>query len=460
MQKIVIIGGGLSGTLLTINLLRYTRENVLLDITVVDKNPPDMLGYAYSTNQDFHLLNVPAHKMSAFADSPGDFVNWLTTAGLPYESGSFVPRKIFREYILDTLQKELNRKKGNIHYRFLQHKAMDILSSERLLVLDSGAKIPFDKIVLALGNFKPASLRLADTRHLRHPAYFASAWEPGLFRDLAQTHDVLIIGTGLTMVDTVLELEQRGHKGHITALSTHGYTPASHLENTPAYSFHERETEGISTTLEALKMVNRHFKKARQQNISWHAVIDAIRPYTQQIWQNFPATEKIRFMEHLRHIWGVARHRMPGECAKVLHQLMAGGQLSITAGKINAIHINTDNSLSVDYLARSTKKQCALIAHMIVNCMGPEPDYEKLDDPLIRNLLEKRLMRTDKLRLGIDCTPEGIVIDGTGALSPCMYTIGPPARGALFEITSVPEIRMAALRLARLITAEKNELVY
>lgn len=162
-------------------------------------------------------------------------------------------------------------------------------------------------------------------------------------------------------------------------------------------------------------------------------------------------------MEHLRHIWGVARHRMPPECAERLQQLLAGGFFSIIAGRIRSIRSNLTGCFYVTYDERSSKSQFTLEADTIVNCMGPESNYFRLKDRLVGNLLKKGLIRTDKLQLGIDCTPEGIIIEKNGDLSPYMYTIGPPAKGTLWEITSVPEIRAAAVALAGMMNQAVNQ---
>ena len=41
----------------------------------------------------------------------------------------------------------------------------------------------------------------------------------------------LLVGTGLSMIDTVLTLHHQGHAGKIYAVSRHGLLPLSHSEN-------------------------------------------------------------------------------------------------------------------------------------------------------------------------------------------------------------------------------------
>jgi uncharacterized NAD(P)/FAD-binding protein YdhS len=456
MQRVVIIGGGLSGTLLVIYLLRINRQP--LDIIVIDKNPPGTLGVAYSTDEDFHLLNVPAGKMSVFPDKPDDFLNWLKASGYSYHGGSFVPRRIYKKYIQNLLASELSATRTISRYTFIQEKALDIHAGERLLMLESGRMIPFDKLVLAIGNFNPAGLPIADKSYLDHPAYFGSGWDHHLFGNVGENMKILILGTGLTMVDTVLTLKRRQHFGSIIALSTHGLTPMAYRESIP-YPISDLPSHSITTCLKALTIVNSHIKKAKQQGVSWHSVIDAVRPFTQQIWRNLPVTEKRIFMEHVRHIWGVARHRMPLECAHELYELIKQELLSIVAGRIRSIRENSA-IFSVEYQQRQTGKKISIEVDLIINCMGPEQNYRKLQDALIRNLLRRSLIRTDELQQGIDCTPEGVIINEKGVPSSWLYTIGPPMKGILWEITSVPEIRIAALKLAELILLAKGQLVF
>lgn len=442
----------MSGTVLAINLLRINRQRQL-DIVMIDRNPQGKLGQAYATDKDFHLLNVQAGKMSAFPDEPDDFLNWLKASGYSYESRSFVPRKIYKVYIQNLLDFEVRIKRGVSHFAFIKDDAVDIHAGERLIVLESGRAIPYDKLVLAIGNFSPAKLPIADKSYLNHPAYFGCGWDHHLFDNLAKNKKILILGTGLTMVDAVLCLKRRQHFGSITALSTHGLIPMAYKESNPYY-ISDLQPDCITTCLKALTIVNRHIKKAKQQGVGWYSVIDAVRPFTQQIWRNLPLAEKRIFMEHVRHIWGVARHRMPAECADELYEVLEQNLLSVVAGRIRSIRENSA-IFSVEYHQRQTGKKMSIEVDFIINCMGPEPNYQKLQDPLVRNLLRRSLMHTDDLQLGIDCTPEGAVIDEKGLSSSWLYTIGPPMKGVLWEITSVPEIRIAALRLAELVLLAK-----
>lgn len=458
MQKIVIIGGGLSGILLSIHLLRNSDYQPS-DIILIERNSPGQLGQAYSTDEPHHLLNVAAYKMSAFNDSHDHFCNWLSDNNYHYHDHTYVPRKIYRCYIQDLLKSELERPAQKGKYTFIQDTAVDITAGEQMVLLASGRKIPFDKVVLAVGNYQATSLPLPDNAYQKHPGYFASAWGDSLYRDLAANKRVFIIGTGLTMVDTVLSLHAQQHQGSITALSTHGFIPSPHQPSAP-YPLSGEYFSKTNTLQAALNIVNSHLKKARKQQIAWHAVIDAVRPYMQQIWTNLPNAEKKKFMEHLRHIWGVARHRMPPECAQVIHQQLAQQKLSVLAGRIKGIRLNTAGGFDVTYQERGTREQHTMIADIIINCMGPESNYTKIQDPLIRQLLTKGMIQTDALKLGINCTPAGVVIDNEGKQSPCMFTLGPPAKGILWEITSVPDIRVAAARLADLISSKKDTYAY
>ena len=78
---IVIIGGGFSGTLTAVHLLRRgfgTAGRLVL----VNRSGAMARGVAYGTTSDVHVLNVPAGRMSAFDDDPDSFVRFVRARGV------------------------------------------------------------------------------------------------------------------------------------------------------------------------------------------------------------------------------------------------------------------------------------------------------------------------------------------------------------------------------------------
>lgn len=69
-NHILIVGGGFSGTLLAINLVRHGTARVSL----IERGPARMAcGSAYGVAHEDHVLNVPAANMSAFPDDRHHF---------------------------------------------------------------------------------------------------------------------------------------------------------------------------------------------------------------------------------------------------------------------------------------------------------------------------------------------------------------------------------------------------
>ncbi len=91
-----------------------------------------------------------------------------------------------------------------------------------------------------------------------------------------------------------------------------------------------------------------------------------------------------------------------------------------------------------------------------INCTGPDHDYARSQDPLLQQLLRDGLIACDPLGLGLVVDDAWRVIDATGAVQPQLSALGPPTRGAAWEITSVPDIREQVAELAGRLLAEQN----
>ena len=112
MYTITIIGGGASGSLLLINMLKYYDDS---DITIkwIEQSGEFGIGVAYSTDKDYHILNVPANSMGLYHDYANDFYEWLLKKGYAYSEHDYVPRKIYGDYIKENLFH--SKKLSNLH---------------------------------------------------------------------------------------------------------------------------------------------------------------------------------------------------------------------------------------------------------------------------------------------------------------------------------------------------------
>ncbi len=79
-----------------------------------------------------------------------------------------------------------------------------------VLRLHGGGNLQIRKVVLALGNFSPGNPPVADGAFYESPRYYAYPWADEVLPDLLDTKSCLLIGSGLTMVDWVVSLNQAG----------------------------------------------------------------------------------------------------------------------------------------------------------------------------------------------------------------------------------------------------------
>jgi uncharacterized NAD(P)/FAD-binding protein YdhS len=446
MQRIAVIGAGLSGTLLIINLLKRNNQHKV-HVRWIDREDENHLGPAYSTDEDY-LLNVPAEKMGAFAEDPGHFLKWVWSKNITAKEGDYLPRKLYRRYILEILE-EAKKPNGNIILKRILGEATDIKTGDgKATVFVKGyGDFQTDKIVLALGNPPPKHPVTDDLAYLKDKRYVQVPWKADVFDNLSEGDNVVFVGTGQTMVDLAVGLFRKNHKGRLTAISRHGILPMSQKKCQPYPSFYN-ELERLSTISAVTRVIRKHIRIAEGNGLDPRAVIDSLRPDTISIWKNFPVEERKRFLRHLFRYWEIIRSRIPPRSEEIINELRSSGRLKIIAGRITGIK-PSGNSLRVNYNELHTAGEKTEEAELVINCMGPCSDYEQVDQELIKNLLSRKIIKCDPVRLGINATPDGSVIMEDGTSSEIIYGIGPVLRGILWETIAAPEIRVQAEKLVK-----------
>ncbi|MBD3885022.1 FAD/NAD(P)-binding protein [Phormidium tenue FACHB-886] len=452
---IAIVGAGFSGSLVAANLLKTATRPLI--IKLIERDHAIGKGVAYSTETDSHLLNVSAGNMSAFPDDPTHLLRWLTynrselATFLPDEvnASTFIPRKIYGLYLQSILEEAEATASSNVRLERLSDEvvAVEPEGNGAIVSLRSSLRFFANKIVLALGN-SPAT-PLASQSSERQDDRLRNAWSANALADLEPDASVLLIGTGLTMVDMVVSLHQQNHRGKVYAISRRGLFPLPHQATKPYPAFLTPET-APKTARGLLRRVRAEVKTAMAQGYDWRSVIDALRPITQQLWQQLPTPEQQRFLRHLKPYWEVHRHRIAPKIGETVQEMLDSGQLSVSAGRIQAYQDSPD-AIAVTIRQRQTQTSRVLNVSRVVNCTGVEADYRRSPQPLLADLHSQRLIRYNKIGLGLDTAANGAVLNADGNMSSLLYTLGTPRKGDLWETIAVPELRGQAQALAEVV---------
>lgn len=440
LKSFIVVGGGASGVMLAAQLLK--SDDPALRITLVEKSGSFGRGLAYGTDLDDHLLNVSAKGMSAFPDDPDHFRRWLAGRYPVHDEDApvFAPRRLYGEYLGDIVGQLAAREPARL--RLVRGLAVTLAANA------SGVEVK-----LANGTSLVAHAAVLAAGHDPEPAgALAFAVRPGGEADTPLPRDagVLILGTGLSMVDAWLTLKAGGHAGPVTALSRRGLLPAPHRTGRPLRLDSADVPLGtdLSYFVDWFRDLVREHERAGG---NWRDVVDGIRPFNQRIWQSWPIYARRRFLEHTKAWWDIHRHRMAPSIHARLVAAIEERDLQLVAGRLLDVEPSSDGYIVRIQLRHQSAMQQIEVAR-IYDCTGIVKDVASGSITVVRSLTDRGLARNDPLRVGLDVTTDCAVIDAGGKASDRIFAIGPLTRGTFFEIDAVPEIRVQASRLAARLT--------
>lgn len=473
MNRVVVVGGGASGRLVALHLLRRAPAGADVRIRVVDRAGPESMGPAYSTDSDTLLLNVPAEIMGASSADPEEFRRWATVRWPDTAPDPFLPRRLFREYLLELLAEAVADRAGQVAFEHIRGAVTDIEvpgagpggtgrdqamdrghdgrsgheGGRATVHLEGGDRLEADRVVLALGNFPPPELPMSDPTTRASDRYVPVPWDLSALDRLEPDDPVVFIGTGQTMVDLCLVLAERGHTGTLTGISRRGLLPLAHPEGDQEYPSFYPEIEDAGSVRRVLAVIRKHVRRARSRGIDPRAVIDSMRPGTQALWSAMPEVEKRRFMRHAFRYWERIRSRIPPGSGAIIDRMRADGQLRIRTGRVRDI-VDAGSGVEVRYSPRRGPAGRTERAAMAISCIGPRTDYRRVRDPLVRNLMARGLMRPGMADIGMATDLDGALLDANGTPSEVLFTIGSTMKGLVWEMLAVPDIRVQAEELA------------
>lgn len=453
METIGIIGGGFSGLLSAIHLTEQAQQP--LHIYIINKGSDFPKGIAYSTTSPWLLLNVRAMGMSAFPDDLGHFVNWLKqhSAYSHKEEAelkmTFVPRMVYGEYlesIWNNFQERI--KSQGLHKVSLitdRVIATDINEEGAALQTTSNGTISVSKVVLAVGHFAPSALPFSAEVLTSHPAYFGNPWGRWEENFEDKGGDAFILGSGLTMVDTVLSLLNNNFKGKIYFSSRNGFLPKSHGNHVQTDFFKPEDLTSWRLT-DLVKLYEHWANRYKDEGRPAFLAADKFRPVTQQIWNTWTLGEKKYFLEHYKAFWNVRRHRIAEEVHAVIKTAMDEGKLVLIKDKVDSV--STNGSLLTVHVNGEKEKQSFSNISYFFNCTGPQETYRHSTDPLIRSLIDSGQAQADDIDWGLKVNDKYACIKGDGEASDSVFATGCVIKGTYWETFAVPDLRKQLKALA------------
>jgi uncharacterized NAD(P)/FAD-binding protein YdhS len=440
--SIAIVGGGASGALMAAHLLKCAGDAIRL--TLIEPRAQIGRGLAYATENDSHRLNVRASHMSAFPGDPDHFWRWLRANGHSGEDRfCFVPRLVYGRYLGSLIEDRLTE--GNApRVRWLRETVTTLRERDGSVALgfSGGQTAVFDMAVLCCGHEASEALE----------APFVSPWEDPRSWNAAPDSTILILGTGLTMVDAAIALSESGHRGPIVALSRRGLLPQAHRRVDVA-QITQTELPSPARLAPFLRWLRARARDEMQSGGDWRSVVDGLRPHVQAIWRAMPSRSRQRFLEHARPWWDIHRHRMAPEVETKIRALQESAQLRILSGRILGVNAK-QNGASVSIRPRASEAVARLEVSRIVSCRGLTSDPRRSSNPLVAQLVGEGDARVDPLGIGLDVDNDCAVVDASGRASERIFAVGPMSQAAFWESIAIPDIRLQVASLARRLTEQ------
>lgn len=447
MKTLVIIGAGFSGAVTAIQFLKRCPPGVR--VVLINRSGGMARGLAYGTNSAQHLLNVPVGNMTALVDEPESFLKFCQKKDPSVLGSSFVPRKLYGDYLSSMLDSVVESGTG-ISLQRLAAEVHSLRPAQRGAVVElaNGELLHADQVVLAFGHFAPLNPQCVAPA-IAVGCYQQDPWD----RDHGSPHPnkpVLLIGAGLTALDVALSIDQCD-SSPIYMLSRRGLLPLSHRlhggDSAVIVGACERLLEVEPTAGNYLREI-RHFVKAGAAvGRDWRDFIAALRPATPALWARLPEVEQRRFLRHLQPYWDVHRHRVAPETYNRFQDALTRGRIISMAGRIKLISPKGEG-VQVSIQRRGTDHIEHIDVSQVINCTGPNSNLRHVNDRLITQLRDGGLIQLDTLGLGLHVDEQLAVKDIAGNASSWLSYVGPMLKADFWEATAVPELRQHAKNLA------------
>ena len=452
MRRVVIVGGGFSGSTAAVQLVQ--RSPHPLAISIIEPRAHVGGGLAYSSNEPDHRLNGQPHTHTLDPTDTGMFAAWCeaqqilaTDPDARAPNGTlFMRRATFRAYLEDTVAHHATWPNGSSITHHRGH-AVDVVPGSAGLgvVVDDGATLPCDMVILACGHTRARLPRPFPAALAGHARVIADPLASPQLPYIPPTDRVLVVGSSLTAYDAVSTLLSRGHQGAIEVVSRRGLRPrpqrpqpaaggpppAPMLDRIGMHPEAFIAELGPAPSLRALlAAVRGEIRRQTAAGGSWDAPFDHLRDMVGQVWPTLSTSDKRRFFRQLRAWYDVHRFRLPPQNSAIVHAAEHRGQVRFRAASLlDVATAPGSTTIRMTLRERGATQPCTSEYDRVINCTGVDASPLR-EIPLYAALLARGLVSEDPSGAGLAVDGDCRALSAAGDVIPGLRIIGPPTAGA------------------------------
>ena len=285
--RVAIVGGGFAGAAAALRSIE--AGNGPLAITIVEPRAELGRGIAYSTAEPGHLMNGPARSAEPLSRGAAAFrpldrgrggARRLDAAGRA-PAGRRASRRAGTSGAMSRLASPRPPRTASggcgCAIAAIAPSASAGSAASSSSRSPSGGTLLADAVVLASGVFQNGADRRLAGGVAGDPRYVADPYAEGGFAGLAAAAEVVILGSGLAMLDALVSLERAGFRGRVRAVSRRGglVEPRRPVEAATTSS------TGADPTLRGLvRKVQEARRRIAAEGGDWQQLVPAVRAAT------------------------------------------------------------------------------------------------------------------------------------------------------------------------------------
>ena len=373
---ICIIGSGFSAAVLLLHL--DDKGFDCRHVTIIGRGELGT-GQAFGCVHDDFRLNVRAELMRVWPDRPLEFTHWAKTRltddpDAASDAGDFYRRRDFAVYMAE----QLNHRPGTQSASRIESEAVALTADDRRwqVTLDDGRTVSADQVVLATGNPSPDWPFRGPV--IDAPTLVRVPWRGDWVDRVGGDERVVVIGSGLTAMDTIHVLHRRNHRGNITLVAPDGLLPPVQTD------WHSADALAWPEPMRAsdfLGFMRRHIGDGDWQDAEWQRRFESLRVYICEAWQRLAPLDQARLMRRVGWLWSLARFRAGPQATGSANALIKAGQLTIRRDIVTGL-ATTDAGQHIAGLGTGD----SITADAVINCSGAGRDRliaQLIDDKVI-----------------------------------------------------------------------------